>query len=89
MATFTKRLIMKGKDKEVLIGYGVSSVKINSDLTPLKVTHRATSVNVDNLNRTISIVIEKGIEVNAVELTMEEAQRIGFVNFNALKAYCK
>ena len=53
------------------------------------VTHMVTSINVDSWNHMVTVVIEKGLTVDTVEITMEQAQDIGFINLNALEKYCK
>lgn len=37
----------------------------------------------------ITVVIEHGIDVDQVTMTIEHAEDIGFLNFDKLKEYCK
>lgn len=53
------------------------------------VTHRVTSINVDNWSHMVTVVIERGLTVETVEMSMEKAQAIGFINLNALEKYCR
>ena len=52
-------------------------------------THRVTSINVNNQSNMVSIIIQRGLGVDSVQMSMEHAQEIGFINFNALINYCK
>jgi hypothetical protein len=51
-------------------------------------THVVTNIHVD-FNDMITVVMEKGIEVNRIQLSMEHAEQIGFINLSALSSYCK
>jgi hypothetical protein len=51
-------------------------------------THRVTSMNVDIYNSNISLIIEKGTEVNRIAITLQQAKEIGLINFDALKQFC-
>ena len=48
-----------------------------------------TSVNIDCFEHTVSIIYEKGISVNVINLTLEEAQESGFLNPYAITQYFK
>lgn len=37
----------------------------------------------------VNIVIQHGMNVDSVKISMEHAQEIGFINLSALKKYCK
>lgn len=52
-------------------------------------THHVTSIQVDYFSSMVHVVIEKGLDVQKHTFSMEHAQEIGFINFNALLKYCK
>ena len=54
-----------------------------------KPTHSLQAIHVDNFNGGIELVIQKGNECYTVNLSIEHAQSIGFINLDALKDYCK
>lgn len=53
------------------------------------VTHNITNISIDPIDSTIVIVVESGIKVNRIIMSMEHAKEIGFINLNALSDYCK
>lgn len=69
-----------------VITYKSKSLDIKTMKPP---THCITSIYIDNFNNFVSVIIQKGLEINSVKITMEKAQEMGFINFNALKDYCK
>lgn len=69
-----------------VIHYGIGMVDIKS-MKP--VTHKITSINIDNISAQIKVVYEKGSEVNQFKISMEQAQEIGFINLNAIEKYIK
>ena len=72
-------------NKEIVIGtLAYFEIRTGKDIT-----HHVTNVNVDIYNATINIVIENGIEVNQVKMSIPFAKEIGFINFDALKPFCK
>jgi hypothetical protein len=75
---------MNNKEPVIIYGVGCYSIGDGQD-----VTHNITSIIVDRFDSTVTVVIEKGIEVSQVKLTMEVAQEIGFINVRALKQFCK
>lgn len=66
---------------EVTIVYGESMLK--------EATHRIQAIHIDNFKKSVAISIRKGIIVDIIELTMEKAEEIGFINTNALKDFVK
>ncbi len=52
------------------------------------VTHRVTSMHIDNFTSKITVNIEKGINVNTITISMQDAIIMGFIDFDALKKYC-
>ena len=54
-----------------------------------KTTHAITFIHIDSVTSMVKVVIEKGIDVDSINMTMEHAEDIGFINFEALKQYCK
>lgn len=59
------------------------------DVTSMKnVTHSVSSIHVDSFASTVKVVVEKGLTVQQFEMTMEQAQLIGFINVNSLLEYC-
>lgn len=75
---------MSNKEPVIVYGVGDYSIKEGKD-----VTHNVTNISVNIFDSTVIAVIEKGIEVSQVKLTMEVAQEIGFINVRALKQFCK
>jgi NADH/NAD ratio-sensing transcriptional regulator Rex len=59
------------------------------DVDTLKdATHNVTSIHIDRFSNMAKVVIEKGTKVEVLNISMDEAQRIGFININALTGYC-
>ena len=56
--------------------------------TGKEITHRVTSMYVDTFLSVVEINIQKGVEMNTIRITMEEAEAIGFINVKALGNYC-
>lgn len=55
------------------------------------VTHSVGSIYVDSFAGTVKVAIESKAKgnVEVVTMTMDQAERIGFINIEALKDYCK
>lgn len=51
--------------------------------------HSVQSIYIDNFDEVITVIIQKGNQVDSVNITMQHAQEIGFINLDALKNYCK
>jgi hypothetical protein len=66
------------------IVYGVGFLHLE---TMQPATHNITSINIDNFLKTCSITIEKGKGAHTFVLTMETAQKIGFINIDAIEPY--
>jgi NADH/NAD ratio-sensing transcriptional regulator Rex len=59
------------------------------DVDTLKdATHNVTSIHIDRFSNMAKVVIEKGTKVEVVNISMDEAQMIGFINLKALTAIC-
>jgi hypothetical protein len=54
-----------------------------------KPTHNVTGIYIDSFSETVRVIIEQGLSVNTIQMTMEHAQDIGFINVKALKDYVK
>jgi|SanBayMetagenome_1026888.scaffolds.fasta_scaffold14540_2 hypothetical protein len=54
-----------------------------------KPTHIVTDIFVDNFHSVITVNIQKGNEVDTVNITMQYAREIGLINLQALENYCK
>jgi|GEM_PF-4363811 len=67
------------------VHYGNSLIDINGR----EITHRVTSISIDNMSHMATIVIEKGLKVEVVKISMDFAQHIGFINMDVLLPYCK
>jgi hypothetical protein len=52
------------------------------------VTHRISSVRVDQYDM-VNIVVEHGMEVDTLVISMEKAEEIGLINFDVLKEIIK
>lgn len=46
-----------------------------------------TSMIVDSISHTISLILEKGLRVDKISISVEEAEDIGFIDFDKLKRY--
>jgi hypothetical protein len=57
--------------------------------TGKKPTHRISNIHIDSFNSEAVIIIEKGLEVSRLKVSIEELQNIGFLNFDKLDKYCK
>lgn len=47
-----------------------------------------TNIHINNMSGNVTAIVETGIDVKAITLTMERAMKIGFINLNALSDYC-
>ena len=52
-------------------------------------THRISNIHIDSFNSEAVIIIEKGIQVSRLKVSIEELQNIGFLDFDKLEKYCK
>lgn len=48
-------------------------------------THFVTNFSVDPFDSVVKVVIQKGLTVNTISMTMERAQEIGLINLSTLK----
>lgn len=74
------------KENNISIVYGRSFLNFKEDTKP---THNINTILIDNFGHMVTIIIQKGLKVETVEMTMENAEKIGFINPSALKEYCK
>jgi len=74
---------MKKKKTKIII-YGIGDYDKNGKEVDVNIT----SINVDNFNRTISVTREIGCDVKTFELTIEFAQKIGFINIDTISKFC-
>jgi hypothetical protein len=68
--------------KRIIYGSGI--LHFESGLPP---EVNITAIHIDNLAKMCTIVKEKGLDVKAFTISMEQAQRIGFINIDALEPY--
>ena len=54
-----------------------------------EVTHRVTTMRVDIYDSQVYLKKEKGVKVESINLSLQEAKHIGLINFDALKPFCK
>lgn len=52
-----------------------------------KEQRKVTSINVNNAKNTIAFTIEKGIQVDVVELTIEACESAGLLNLEKLSLF--
>lgn len=69
---------------EKIIKYGQPLFDV---ITCKDITHHINNVRFND--DTVSVIIQKGLVVEEFKISVFEAQRIGFINFNALEKYCK
>ena len=74
----------KPKDKVVVIGTAIIEIE-----TLKEVDIHITSINVDVYLGRVGIIYETGTSVNKIFLSIEEAERIGFINRYAILKYLK
>lgn len=80
--------------KEHIVKHNVSvssSIIYGNPALPVedqKNTTNINSINIDNFMQTVSVTTQKGLRVQVVNMSMENAQDIGFINVDALKNYC-
>lgn len=72
--------------EDVVISWGVGFYSAKQDKN---ITHHVTGVFVDVFNSSVRATVQKGLEVQTVNLTIERAQDIGFINFEALSVFLK
>lgn len=70
--------------KKHTIIWGVGLLDIETMETP---THHVTSISIDNQSNMVTVAIEKGLVVTQIQITMEQAASIGFINVKALDRY--
>lgn len=80
-----KNILKKIFSTDSVISFGIGYYDPKEDK---KITHNVTSIRVDSSSSTTTVIIEKGIEVSSITLSMELAEEIGFINVKALKDYC-
>lgn len=68
--------------KEKVISWGVGFYDPIQDKS---VTHNVTNIFIDSHSSMVKVIIEHGIDVKSVNLSIEESQEIGFINIQALK----
>lgn len=80
------QILKKIFSKKPVVVWGVAffDVKENKD-----VTHNVTNIHIDSISSIVQITIEKGIKVDVVKISIEQAQKIGFINIKSLEMYCK
>jgi hypothetical protein len=60
---------------------------VNKDFkTP---THNVTAIHVDNFAHMVTFNIEKGQNVDVVNLSMERCAELGIINIEKLENYCR
>lgn len=70
------------KGNKVIV-YGLST---HDNITDEKATHNVTGLIVGRADM-IDVTIESNGGVNRISMTMEKAEEIGFINFNAIKQF--
>jgi hypothetical protein len=71
-----------GMSKRIIYGSGI--LHLESGLPP---EVNITAIHIDNFAKMCTIVKEKGLNVKTFTISMEQAQRIGFINIDALEPY--
>jgi hypothetical protein len=71
------------KKPVIIFGVGFFCVKENKEAT-----HNVTNIFVNNSNHIVTVIIEKGHKVESLAISIEEAQRIGFIDVKKLEGYC-
>ena len=71
--------------KEKIIVYGVPIIDKNLK----KPTHFVTAIHIDNFQKTASFVIQKGLNVDMVKISIEECQSFGILDIEKLYNFCK
>lgn len=72
--------------KEIVLNWGVGFLQIK---TMKKVTHHVTNIHVDSMSSMLYVIIEQGTKIERIQISMNEAENIGFINFDALKKFIK
>lgn len=81
--TRMRKKVMK-KDN-IIISYGYNLYDIKQKGTT---THSIRSIYIDNRVSNLSIIVDHDLEVSIINISMEEAEEMGFINFQALIPYC-
>lgn len=68
-----------------IINYGISLVnEENKD-----VTHFITSIHINSVSHIATFIIENGINVQQLKISMDEAQKLGIINIQKLIPFIK
>jgi hypothetical protein len=60
-----------------------------SEIVTTQGIQKVSSVSVDNFTKMIGVVIENGLSVEKIEMTIENAIDIGFLDFSAIAKHYK
>jgi hypothetical protein len=71
------------KKPVIMFGVGFFCIKENKE-----VTHNVTNIFVDNSTHKVTVIIEKGHKIESLSISIEEAERIGFIDVKKLEKYC-
>ena len=67
------------------IALGISKLCRNNEFA----THNINNIYINMERGNIDFVIQKGMNITTVSITLEHAQDIGFINVDKLEMYCK
>lgn len=59
----------------------------NQDL--IEATHHVTAIYIDNRSDIATFIIEKGVNVEQVKLSMSACEELGIINLQKLEKFCK
>lgn len=80
----TKNMNIFKKEPVISLFGGLFDIKTGKDFT-----HNISSLYFDRFNQEIIINIEKGVKVETIKISCQEARKIGFLNIEKLAPYCK
>jgi hypothetical protein len=52
-------------------------------------THRVTAIHIDNRSHIATFIIEKGVNVDELKLSMSACEELGIINLQKLENFCK
>lgn len=75
---------MGNNKKEKVISWGVGFYDVKKDKN---ITHNVTSLFIDSQSSMMKIVVEHGINIQVINISMEESQTIGLINLDVLSKF--
>lgn len=53
------------------------------------ITHRVTHIDINVSEDKFKVIIQKGLQINQINLSLKEAEFLGILNLQLLEVFCK